>query len=184
MHKVLLAIFPVTLFFWGCGGAVEPSPAPESFKPEFIQLFLSRAELASAEFEQFKLSPGGIFVECGNFSRGKTIPNSQDFKQVSSDLLEKIRAASWDTVEFTKRSGSDLPEPGVSDSLFDPGQALFVVQSQGKPIEIKTSVNALASANGILETKLRRLARLVREAGQSGSCGKGDFYGIGSNEES
>lgn len=137
--------------------------------------------MSAAEFEQYKVSPGGVFAECGAFSRGRTHPEHQSFAPATPEKKRELEVAAWDVYDYISEHPQSFDAPGRSDGMFDPGQFTLVVDSGEKRIEVKTSVNAIANSSAPAERKILRLATLIRGSSPGSSCGRHDFYGIGTS---
>ena len=176
MKKYLVSF---ALLFSACAQTAQMTTPTSDFNPEYVEVFMSRASFSNAEFEQFKATPGGVFAECGLFTRGRSIPEHQAFVPIDSDVRSAVNEAAWDVYQYLDSHPQHFEEPGKSDGMLDPGQVFLTIESKGKRTEVKTSVNSIANMDGVAETKIRRLVRILRGAPSTSECGGGDFYGIG-----
>lgn len=167
----------VVLLFAGCAEhALKPS-APQA-PVEYIDLFMRRASASEVEFEQYKISPGGIFLECGEFVRGRPAPEDQKFIPSDSVDLSEVREKAATVKRLIDESPGGLPTPGKGDSMFDPGQFLVSIGQGSSNIDLKTTINAVSDAADPAARALKSLAVAVRRALKTEDCGKNDFYGI------
>ena len=172
----------LTIIFSLCAcSSQEVSSAPPPVPPEsvnYIELFMSRASATQAEFEQYKVSEGGIFVECGEVVRGRPKPRTQDFRPASLDVLDALAPLAKDVGAIIKKENPSLDPPSPGDSMFDAGVVTLAVGIGSDKVDISTSVNAIANAVNPPERKIRRLVQAIREATGNDDCGKNSFYGI------
>lgn len=163
----------------GCSNrTVTALPEPIGREIEYIELYMSRASSSGTEFEQYKVSPGGIYMECGDIYRGRPTPVTQDFKNSSPELLNSLTPLAEDIISTMKKDPQKLEAPGKSNSMFDPGILNLSIGIGNDKLDLHTSVDAAVNAINPLERKIKRLIQTIRNRLGNSDCGKNDFYGI------
>ena len=150
--------------------------APTS--PDYIELFMKRASSLETAFEQYKVTPGGAFIECGEVRNGHPTPSTQDFRSKDAvDLKDSFDKAQQLLTALLKEPPA-LPKPDKGTSMFDGGEISIKVGNAYSMKEMRTTLNEVANA----ETPITRLAKILsttlRKTLKSQDCGKDDFYGI------
>lgn len=189
MNKAILAI-ALTLYLPACSWR---SPAPEqgdaqtqsgevseagSRAPESIELYVSRSNMADTEFEQYKVSAGRLFAECGKIKAGRYVPIEQESDEVEADLAGQIGEAVQGVLSADAELEHPYDEPGSNRSMMDPGQ-LYLTLAFGEEVKsIKTSLDSVSEPTGSRERKLLKLLRLMRGASGEPLCGNREFYGV------
>lgn len=164
------------LFFSACATQTPPATESESF--EFLELYLSRGSLSTTEFEQYKISPGGIFIECGELKGGRAIPTSQEFKRYEEGTFSEIRKRAHEALTYLNTHTNSFEPPGKTSSLFDPGQFLLTISFGKEKKEVRTSVNAVSQELDVPTSMIKKLTQAVRKTVNADVCGKASFYGI------
>ena len=168
----------------GCSAAVEDlPPAPAGVLR--AEIYLARASLFKAEFEQFKVSANRVYSECGEIRRGRPVPFSQEFVSLDSALADSLQQQLSSVYAALNRQKPDLPGPGKAEGFADPGQVILSIESENGRVEARTSVDETSAAGGGELLQIRRFAvsvrKLVADAlGRRALCGNSEFYGIGS----
>lgn len=163
------------LFAAGCAASVDRQPLPVT---DYMEFFMRRASSSESEFEQYKISPGGVFIECGEFVRGRPEPTTQKFIPSDSLELAAVREKAAVVQRLISAENSPLPPEGKGDSMFDPGQFSLSLGEGENLVELKTTVNAVSDADTPITRSLKSFAVTLRKALKTEDCGKDDFYGI------
>lgn len=167
----------IPLICAGCS-AQNRVDTPSAAPVEYVDLFMRRASASESEFEQYKISPGGVFLECGEFIRGRPEPQNQRFIPSDKIDLTEVREKAATVSRVVGGNNSGLPSPGKGDSMFDPGQFVLSIGEGGVTLDLKTSINAVSDATDPTLKAMKSLAVAVRRALKTDNCGKDDFYGI------
>ncbi len=176
VQRRILQPFLIVGFLALASCSTAPSaPAPTDYRTNSIELYLSRANLVEAEFEQFKTQGNKLFVECGKIRRGRFVPEAQDVFPLSDAELQRLNEGAWSVAQFLDH---DFDSPGDNSSLADPGQAYFTIQDSQKKAEIKTALDSVTSQTTPADTALYDLASALRKASGGAPCGNRSFYGI------
>ena len=99
------------------------------------QLYLSRRALNGTSFEQYRLLPVGLFVECGDLKSGRAQAGERAIVPISSAAQEETqRMASALLVRAARGDASTIEQPGDSSSFADPGKVvlLFLMECASK----------------------------------------------------
>jgi len=179
--------FP-TLIFAGVIGLL--SSCMHAYQPQAVssdqasqvsyQLFLSRTSLEGTDFEQYKLLPMGLFMECGTIRRGRSHSSEHDIVRLQPDALQSTQVVAAEI--FQHMTGGDPPSadsPGNNSSLIDPGKFLLSVTMNGKTARVDTSLDYVQRDKTMLSEQAKKFAQLLRGSLQRSPCGLADFYGIG-----
>lgn len=171
---LLTCLLPVSCSIF----ASSPAPLGNDRKVDALELFVSRASLGTVEFEQYKVSEGLLFAECGAISRGRFVPREQNSFDLSSEEQQRISGKAAEFLAFTAQENLSLAPAGDNSSLADPGQFyLTLVMPEGRK-EFMTSLDAVTNADGRTQEKLKEMAELIRRSSAFGHCGLKDFYGL------
>jgi hypothetical protein len=167
----------------GCGLVGGASPATDTGRefpaPQSIELYLSRANLTETDFEQYRISSGKIFRECGQIRRGRFSPQDQNLENIDSETLARLNEEGSALMGYLSESEPKFDQPGKNASLFDPGQLYLTLRFSDATKEIKTSLDSVTSSNAIAQTRIAKLADLIRHAAKNDPCGNRSFYGLG-----
>jgi hypothetical protein len=170
------------LAFCGCSEIAETSsdntivPAVPNVS---YQLYLSRRSLEGASFEQYRLLPVGLFVECGDLKSGREQGSEGSIVPISSATQEGTqRMASALLIRSARGDASANEQPGDNSSFADPGKVVLIVSDGVREQEIATSLDAVEARRGALPSALHAFARLVRGVPAEPPCGNDSFFGI------
>ncbi len=176
----LIVLF--TSLLGACSSSAPLAPhniTPPSGRTPIIELFLSRSSMTMTEFEQYKLSSGHLYMECGEVRRGRFIAREQELTPVTNDALAPLHERIADLFASASRTDSTMETPGTNRSLLDPGIFLLSIELEGSGTKnFKTSLDSVANAEQLLTQSLRKLASLIRGLRSEIPCGNDSFYGI------
>ena len=178
MDKGLSSSVVFLLLLSGCSTST-PQPPPPHSSVQASEVFLSRGSLTGTSFEQYKLTAGQLYYECGTMNRNRYAASEQDLLQLSPEAEGAIQdlARSFDTL--FGQPPPRLDPPGNSNGVFDPGQASFVVSNGKETREIRTSLDTIANASSPLPGRLKRFVMALRGAVPKEPCGSSAFFGLG-----
>lgn len=145
-----------------------------------FNLSMSRASLATTEFEQYKSMPVGLFAECGTIHRGRADTRDQKIEKVDAERLKEARVLAWRL--FERLSAEERPpvdEPGTNASLADPGKYALKLRVADKQVELLTSLDFVERRQASIATDANKFTQVVRALPSGVMCGNSDFYGIG-----
>lgn len=182
--KLIVGIVLISLSS-GCGWWRKSAPVAEADAatvrtPDAIELYLSRSNLSSTEFEQYKLSAGKLFIECGKIVAGRATPETQALEDASADLLEAAKSAA---AEITANDAAGLEKPGDNSGLADPGLVRLTLAFDDGIETIRTSLDSVTEPDSSIEREIHSLAVVLRGAASESPCGNTEFYGLGSGTE-
>ena len=177
-----LAVITATLMLVS-GCSLSPDLQTHSPRLGKLDLYLARASLAKAEFEQYRLSGPRLYVECGEFRNGRNVADQQSFVSLDQKTLDAVSRQAATVFNKMKDSSRALPLPGKAHGFADPGQALVAIEADGGKVDIKTSVDELSSPLTSDAESIYSLVVLIRNAALSANqekplCGNSSFYGI------
>jgi hypothetical protein len=159
----------------GCSATSTP-PAPVG-SVRSLELFLSRASLFGAEFEQFSLAGDKLFFECGSLERGRFIGRHQGVTELTPERLAELTSATYAVHRIVAEKSPTFADPGTNRSMFDPGQFTLKAELADGALEVKTSLDTVVNRPALPEEKLSNLARTLRGA-TSGGCATASFFGL------
>jgi len=163
----------------GCSTVESSAPAAE-VSAIFYQFYLTRSSMQSTEFEQYKLTPRGLYYECGVIHRGRPEVRSQGIQVLEAErLLASRELAQKISTEMDVTPRPLLDPPGTNAGFADPGKFLLILTSGGREVEIKTSLDGVEKARRKVEAHAKSFAETVRGSIPTPLCGNHDFYGIG-----
>jgi hypothetical protein len=143
------------------------------------ELYLTRTALTGTEYEQYKLLPMGMYMECGLLRRGRAVPSQQGIiplpQSSRSDMGQLIGAISE---RILSNPPEHLAAPGNNSDMFDAGKFFLTGFADGKPLSIKTSFDAVANGTGELEQAMGRLAETARGVPENPPCKNQEFFGL------
>lgn len=158
------------------------STTPSNMQPDFqvaeIAIYMHRANMNTTDFEQYKLSGGRLFQECGVIVRGRNIPAEQQLFDLSSNENGELMSLTWKLLELSQAGKAQLEGPGSSSSMFDPGFLALKVKGNGNVLQLKTSVDATAEATSEASRVVNQLTRRIRALAKPTACGNRNFYGL------
>lgn len=175
------------IFLSGCSSHTNPDAGSNSITPsvlespsgvDFVELFLIRASSTQSEFEQYKASTQGTFVECGIVSNSRAKPEHQRFAPLEPDSFSSVAKAAEVFLISYQNGKSEFPSSGLGKSMFDPGALTISIGSSAGITNVKTSVDAVSNAESGTALKLKNLVREIRQNLGDQACGSKDFYGI------
>lgn len=155
-----------------------------------VDIFAARGFLGGADYEQYKLSGGELWRECGHVPQPSTVktgatgPTKAGLSPVERridsptrpELSELLNAAEAVLTESaTKRER--LPTPGGISSLVDPGVVELRISLDGKQRTFITSVDAMSDGGSPVAKSLRALFERVRGVGPV-ICKAPTFFGV------
>ncbi len=170
-----------SLFFTACSGSdapQHPGLKPTNFNVDYVEIYLGRSSISSADFEQYKLSGKNLFQECGIVRSGKFTPKYQKIHALTDNAYTSIMDAVWDLLNLSQQ-GSAYDKPGTAEQFYDPGKLLVTIKGNRNTLKIETSVDSVSNPKSLPEKALNSLVKLTRGSGQADACGNGGFYGIG-----
>jgi hypothetical protein len=157
----------------------QSEPPPAAGSDVSFDLYLSRASLNGAEFEQYKLLPIGVFAECGTLHRGRQESRVQSIYPVDDATRAALRnTASKIFLRMQRQPAPSLDAPGDNANPFDPGKYLLTVKSGSLKIDAKTSLDSVVHPNSVTQELLQQLAALSRGSVDGTPCGNAEFYGL------
>lgn len=177
MKRNVVALTFATLS--ACSTIKQAPPSVENEKLSY-QLYLSRSSMQGTDFEQYKLTPQGLFYECGIIHRGRPEVKSQGIQALEGDALQGTR-------ELAQKISADLgttqpplfDPPGSNAGFADPGKFLLSLVIGDQAREVKTSLDGVEKARTRVEGHAKEFAESVRGSVTTSLCGSHDFYGIG-----
>lgn len=168
-------------FMCGCSSAgvqvAESPPAPLNS----LEIFMSRATLRDVHFEQFKLSGGRLFAECGKIQGGRYLPIEQNLATLTQDNETLIRDKAKEIHGTLGEKPRVFEEPGSNSTMFSPGKFTLSIDFNGVIREIKTTHTSILRPTSLPAKSSQELAALVRSAAGKTLCGKKDFFELGSD---
>jgi len=157
-----------------------PAAPPEKLAQVRYTLYVSRASLATTEFEQYKLLPSGLYAECGTIHRGRPETKEQVIEKVADDSLQASREMAYEVYEKLRSSDSlHVDQPGTNASLVDPGKYILSIQVDSSSAELKTSLDFVERRQESIAKEANALTQLIRGMTSKPLCGNGEFYGLG-----
>jgi hypothetical protein len=191
MQKKILVLLAFLAFISGCGISVSHKLAsdtnvkaadPNDQSIKSIELYISRASLSRAEFEQYKISRNRIFNECGKVYGGRQTSEQQNLVKLDDKDLSEINELAGNILAFNKKHELNLDKPGTSTSMYDAGQFNLKIQQDSGTTEIKTSLDSVTTASKTSEDNLAKLAKKLRQLALDNSnqslCGNRRFYDL------
>jgi len=155
-------------------GACTPlSDATPDTETLVVDMHLSYASAKGTEFEQYKLLPRGMFVECGVVSSEERTALQQGIVSISERT--RTGAALLASEIFA------LVDPGAplrESTKGGAGLAELTFGVDGRQVELKTSLGALESPTTDQDALVMELSEVLRGAVKEPLCGKERFYGI------
>ena len=171
-----IMLFVAALCGWSSMQAAEPMP-PE-FKINTLELYLSRASLSGADFEQYKIIDDDLFFECGVVKRGRHQAKDESFTKLSAASMADFPALVWKLAQADEELEHPFEEPGQSRDMFDPGQVLLSAELPNRKLTIKTSVDGVIDPMNRGQIALFELIALMRGLPETPPCGLAQFYGL------
>lgn len=142
-------------------------------------VYLQKGGLGDTEFEQYKLLPIGVFVECGKVVKGRFNAEYQKIIEVHPDTLNALRSNVSSYVQaHAKLSKDDVDAPGSGSGFTDSGRCEVMLSSSGDSVIVETSVNWVQSARTRASRELRALIEEIRDLPENSLCGNRSFYGL------
>lgn len=182
MNRISLRLlFTLVALIGGLACSSNPGAIPsaeESASIHSIELFMSRASMIDAEFEQFKLTGNRLYKECGTIRQGRHYPQMQDIDALPEDVAQAIRNQA--TVVASQPQNFDpliIPGPGKSSGMFDPGILNLTIKGK-ESLDIKTSFDSIGDADRLSEKDVKNLVSLLRQAAGGRICDNAQFFGI------
>ncbi|MBX7138765.1 MAG: hypothetical protein K1X83_12355 [Oligoflexia bacterium] len=164
----------------------NPSPTPEQPRAETaptvapdLELLMSRAAIGMIEFEQYKLTSGQLYHECGQIKRGRYLALEQDLSPLQPAQQQRISGLVSEISQSLTQKPHKFPSSGTNSGIGDPGIFELKLSSGGVDHLVKTAVDTVAAQPSRLEGKTKLLAALLRGVVGKPICGNYTFYGIG-----
>jgi hypothetical protein len=162
----------------GCAGSNHADT--EGIKPvaaRSLELFVQRSSVTTSEFEQFKVVGERLFYECGTVSRGRFVPDTQQFVSFPETMVEQYQTRLSRVVALL---GPDqvFDAPGKAAHMADPGIFSLHVEIAENQHEVRTAFDSVVSPDTRVERELHALARILRAAAGGEICGNRHFYGL------
>jgi hypothetical protein len=172
----LVTLFVLTACCGGCsllfGGEEEPLRSIER-----LDVSLVRGSLDGEEFENYTISFGRLFRECGRTRSGRYYPSYHNMSPLRRASVPAFLEAADELVEILQDSPK-FTEPGIfGGGLADPGIVKILIRADGRTYNIETSVDGVANPSNEEERKLKTLIEIVRGASEE-LCRNRTFYGI------
>lgn len=177
-RRLLLSVFSMLV---GCSTEDQVEPLQRVPTPSHVSysLIMSRTSLSATEFEQYKLLPAGLFVECGTIQRGRFDTRQQAIERVSPEKIQKSKELARSVFEkLTSADPTAFDTPGGNSSMIDPGTYTVRIHVGDQNVEAKTSYDFVQQGRTVTALELKRLTEVVRALPAQAPCGNEDFYGI------
>lgn len=158
----------------------EETTAPRAHSTDgSFTVYLQKGGLGGAEFEQYKLLPIGVFVECGKVVKGRFNAEYQKIIAVDPDTLNALRShVALYIQSHGMLSKADVDEPGSGSGFTDSGRCEVMLSSSEDSVVLETSVNWVERARSKASRELRALIEEIRDVPEKVLCGNQSFYGL------
>jgi hypothetical protein len=154
----------------------QGSPAPSRVS---YSLVITRTSLSATEFEQYKLLPAGLFVECGTIQRGRFDTRQQAIEKVPPEKVQESTELAHALFEkLASADSASLDTPGTNSSMMDPGTYTVRIQVDDHHVEARTSCDFVQQGRTVTSLELKRFSELMRALPDQAPCGNEDFYGL------
>ena len=178
LYSALLAFGTISTTFSGCFSSDTPLSDPPTTNISY-ELYMARASLTGTEYEQYKLLPMGMYQECGILRRGRSVVTQQDILALPQSVRGKMAALFAALSErMLSNPPENMPTPGNNADMFDPGKFLLTGFTDGKPLSIKTSFDAVVNGSSEIEQVMARLAETARGVSETPPCKNVEFFGL------
>ncbi len=137
---------------------------------------MSRASITQVDFEQFVVSGGTLFHECGRVSQGRQFPAAHGVVALAPETQQELTALATAARENAQEQWQPA---GSNKHLADPGVFTLSLQVDGSRRTLRTSLDSIANGETLGRKRLRALAEAVRRASGGKLCDYTSFYGVG-----
>ncbi|MCB0318787.1 MAG: hypothetical protein KDD56_08515, partial [Bdellovibrionales bacterium] len=138
---------------------------------EATEIFMSRSNLTTTEFEHYKLSNNNLFVECGKLNRGRYFPEQQNVFEVDSSNTKKILDLDRDFITEKVTNHLNLDKPGDNNNLFDPGIFNISISTNKENFDTSTSLDTISTPTAKAPKILKKIAAGLRQLSTDKPCG-------------
>lgn len=180
--KKITSCVLLTIAFSGCGlfsqTEIPRALAPDSPDASFT-VYLQKGGLGAAEFEQYKLLPIGVLLECGKVIKGRFNTEYQKVMSVNDDELASLRVRIAEYIQsYETLSKADIDSPGAGSGFADAGRCEVFLKSKSGSLSLETSVDWVERARSKASKELRILIEEIRSLSDKSLCGNQSFYGL------
>lgn len=151
-------------------------------EPLTLEVYLARASIAEAEYEQYKIEGARIYAECGSVRRGRQFAKQRSMFTLDEEIRSDITLSAYKTFNLAKSKGNSLPAPEDADGFADPGQALLKIAFGSEKMQLNTNVDTVSAQElplaGALNATIVRVRKAAIKPGKKPLCGNAQFYGI------
>lgn len=178
MHMKLQIFSLALVFLCSCGVSNQPTPEKQAEKLTSFELYLFRSNMLDAPgFEQYTLQGEDLFYECGQVRRGRHLAETQDLKKLNQNEVNSLSSSAKELAANYSKDDK-FEQPGGKNHFFDHGALTLQLSVPTKEVEIKTSLDSIATPSNQREKMVQRFVESVR--GVAGSvCGNNEFFGLG-----
>lgn len=182
MKRMLLRPFLGTvliLFSASCSSVSAPERELEGANYS-LEVYMVRASMAGADFEQYKVLPTGLYQECGMIRRGRSVTAQQNIIPLSGEVRGEVGGILKAlTEQLTQQPSTTLPSPSDAVDMFDPGKFAFIATVDGEKINFTTTFDEIVNGEDEFRQAVVRLTELLRGVPSEPPCKNTDFYGMG-----
>ena len=162
-----------------CSTISSPDPT-QKIANYSLEIYMARASLAGAEFEQYKVLSSGVYQECGMIRRGRAVTSQQTILPVLSEVRAEVGVILKALVEqLAQKPMTTLPAPGKVDDMFDEGKFTLLATVDGEQLSVSTTFDEVINGEDEFRQAFVRLTELLRGVPSEPPCKNADFYGIG-----
>lgn len=181
MRKTTYLPALLALLLPGCSWFAAEVPVQE--RPlETVSVYVSRASLLQADYEQYKWTRPFVISECGSIRGGRYHQKEQHTVSVPPEREQALLRPLWELMQQLEAEQHPFAEPGKNSSLADPGQLFLEVKGPEQSLSIKTSADAASSPGTRYERLLLDVVERFRGLVPTAPCGNPTFYDIGRQE--
>jgi len=174
------AITLVILFASSACGLLEQTPPAPRLSVDTLDLYLSRASLLQTDYEQYKISPPYLIMECGVVRKGRHTAAQQKTVSLDDEAGQRLLEPVYELAALLQKESHQFAEPGKNSGMADPGQLFLDLRTKdGANLSIRSSVDWVGAPRSSYERKLLDAVRRLRGAAGQPPCGMADFSGIG-----